>query len=227
MQYDREVEFDRSGVERLELGVVERHAGWRIHHQPPGPTLARAAADLGERSLDISGARENYTAEPLREGPAVIAHPAVIAAVHSHFELDVVARGPGAEPARGQGQIDIDPLEIHVGEPCRRISVDPRRGIAFAGHTGESGHVATGTLLGLRRAEPAVIAALAPCISHLSVASDRPIRLPDGEPLLLRLAEIAGKNLGIGTDMGVGIEDPVSVASHHSLRYFCCAASGR
>src|SRR5438552_6166819 len=77
MQYDREVEFGRRGVEGFEFGIVERHADRRIHHHPPGPTLMRAAADLAERSLDIAGTGEDHAAEPLWEGSAVIAHPAV------------------------------------------------------------------------------------------------------------------------------------------------------
>src|SRR5439155_1523054 len=173
--------------------MIERHAYRCIYPQASGPALARAAADLGERSLDIAGAGKDHAAEPLRRGPAVIAHPAVIGAVHRHFELDVLARGPSAEPARREGQINLDPLEIHVGEPRRRISVDPRRGITFAHHAGEPGHVAAGIVLRIRCAEPPEIVALAPCIGHLSVAPDRPVRLPGGEPLLLGLAQIAGK----------------------------------
>src|SRR5437667_2478515 len=63
VQYDREVEFGRRSIEGFEFGMIERHAYRCIYHQAPGPALARAAADLGERSLDIAGAGKDHAAE--------------------------------------------------------------------------------------------------------------------------------------------------------------------
>ena len=122
--------------------MVERHPDRGINHDPPGPGRVGPMAHFGKRAGDVAGAREDDAAEPAREGAAIIFHPTVIGAVHRHFEQHVVARGPGAEPARGQRQIDLDPFQIHVGDARGGVGIYERRRLALAGDPGKPGHIA-------------------------------------------------------------------------------------
>src|SRR5215472_12857790 len=99
VQDDREIERRRLGVEWLQGRVVEWQANRRINHHSPRPARFAPAPQLGKASLDIAPADKDYAPEPRRIGAAIILHPSVIGAVHRHFERDVVAGGPGAEPA--------------------------------------------------------------------------------------------------------------------------------
>ena len=207
--------------------MVERHPERRIDEDAPGPRLAPASPYLGERGRDVAGGGEDDAAEPLRKGAAIIRHPAVIGAVHRHFERHIVPRRPGAEPARGQSQIDFDPFIIHVGDARGRVGIDIGRGLALARDAGEPGHIAARALLLCRGAELPCVASLAFRVGDMAVAPGCAIALPADEPVLLRLTQIGIEDRGVGPDMGIGIEDPAALAFHHSLPYFSRAASGR
>ncbi len=92
-------------------------AACRTAHTPECPTpsalCSSAAFPQGcpatSRALD-----QHHAAEPIGIGCAIVVHPAVIRAIHAHFECDVVARRPGAEPAGRQHQVHVDAFEIHV-----------------------------------------------------------------------------------------------------------------
>ena len=239
VQDDGEVERRRLGPDRFEVGVVERHAGRRVDHDAPGPRGILRRAHLGERTRDIARSGEEDAAEAPRIGAAVIRHPAVIGAVHRHFEGDVITGAPGAEPTRRQSQVHIDAFEIHVGDPRRRVGIDPRRRVARALDPGKAGHVSGRSAIWLRIPKAAAVAPLTfgvgdtavavarLGVGHLAASALGAPALPVGEPLLFSAREIAFEDRRVGADMGVGIKDSGSALGHHSLRYFCAAACGR
>src|ERR1700720_4358387 len=71
VQHDGEVELGGCSVEWLQCWVVERHADWRVDHQPPGPVGAAPAADLNKGPIYVSGAGQDYAAEPVRVSAAI------------------------------------------------------------------------------------------------------------------------------------------------------------
>ena len=192
MQHDGEVELGGCSVEWLQCWVVERHADWRVDHQPPGPVGAAPAADLNKGAVYVSGAGQDYAAEPVRVSAAIFGHPAVIGTVHRHFESHVVARCPGAKPARGERQVYVDTLMIHVLDPLAGISIDERRWLTRPLHAGEARHVPARRLVGFGRPEAATIAALTLGIGLVSVAVSRLVCLPTTQPVPFSLAEITG-----------------------------------
>src|SRR5439155_21675874 len=96
---------------------------------------------------------------------------------------------------------------------------------ALASHSGEPGHVAGRAIVGGCRAELAAIAALALGIGHLPVAPGRTVCFPACEPVLFGLAQIAVEDCCVGADMGVAVEDPVSVAGHRHSPHRLCGRS--
>ena len=207
--------------------MVERRTDRRIDQKAPGPARLAPMQHLGERAFDIARRGEDDAAKPLRKGAAIIRHPAVIGAVHRHFERDIVARRPGAEPAGRQGQVGVDPLVIHVGDAGGRVGIDLRRGLALARDAGEAGHVAGRCRVRRGGAELAPVLALALGVGDAAAAAGGAIGRPARQPLLVGGAQIGFEDQGVGPDMGVGIEDPVAVARHQLLRYLSSAASDR
>jgi hypothetical protein len=125
------------------------------------------SANLGERTFYVLGAGQDHAAVSVRISAAVIGHPTVIGAVHRHFERHVVASGPGTEPARGQRQVCIDSLMIHILDAFAGIRVDQRRGLARPLHAGETRHIAAGCFVGFGPAETATISALPLGVGHM------------------------------------------------------------
>ena len=201
--------------------MVERHAGRRIGHHRPGPAGTRPMADLGEAAFDVAGGNQDDAAEPLGKGAAIIRHPAVVGAVHRRLEGDVVARGPGAEPARRQGQVHVDPFAIHVGDSLGGVVVDPRRRPRPVG-AGESGHIAGRRRLGGGIAEAALVAAPTlvigdPAGTRIDVSPFRPI----GQPRFLGRRQVSVENVHRRSDMRVGVENPEAVARHVRASWCC------
>ncbi len=170
--------------------MVEGHSGRRIGHHRPGPARSRPMADFGHASFDVAGRGQDDATEPAGKGAAIIRHPPVVGAVHRGFERDIVARRPGAEPARRQGQVHVDAFEIHVADPLGRVVVDARRGRRPV-RAGESSHIARGRGVGGSAAEPALISAPAPQIGRLAGSRMRVLPLlPPGQPRPFRRRQI-------------------------------------
>ena len=83
--------------------MIERHVFRCIDKDPPGPTRSAPTLDLLDRGPHIPGRAQDDPADPVRIGPAVVIHPAVVGGVHVGFEADVIRQRPGAEPAGRQG----------------------------------------------------------------------------------------------------------------------------
>ena len=116
----------------------------------------------------------------------------MIGAVHRHFERHVVAGCPGAEPARGQRQVHIDTLMIHVLDALAGVGIDQRRWLARPLHAGKPRHVPARRLVGFSRPEPATITPLTLGVGLMPGAVLRLVCLPATQPVLFSLAEIAG-----------------------------------
>src|SRR5207253_5474752 len=138
--------------------------------------------------------------EPSGIVSAVILHPAVILAIHRRLERDVVTSGPGAEPARRQRQIDVDPFVVEILDALRGIMIAALRRLALALGAGESRHVAA--LVRLRRssAELAQVAARALRIDRMALAA-RAIRRPRSELRFFAGGEVALEHIHVRPDV--------------------------
>ncbi len=213
VQDDGEVMLLRRRPDRLETGMVERHAVRRVGHHCPGPARLSPALYLFQPGLHVARADQDQATQAIGICAAVVLHPAVVGAIHRHLELHVVTRGPGAEPARRKREVDVDAFVIEILDALGWIVVALRRRLALAPRAGESRHVPALVGRGRGGAELAQVAALSLRVDAVSLAR-RLEGLPAGELRLLFAREVALEHIHVGSDMRVGIEDAESVSRH-------------
>src|SRR3954469_6579488 len=215
MQHYRKIVVLRRRPYRLEARVIDRHAVRRVGHHRPGPARFAPALDLLQARLHVARADDDDAAQALGIRAAVLVHPAVVRAIHRHLQRDVVASGPGAEPARGQRQIHVDTLEVEVLDALGRIVVAALGRLAAALGAGKARHVGALVGRGFSGAELSQVAALALGVDGVALA----LRLecfPTGQARFLVGREVALEHIHVGADVRVGIED-LETVSHEAI----------
>ena len=106
--------------------MIERHFRWSIDKDTPRPVRFSPFLNLLYAKGYIAARAQNNTANTLRIYAAIIFHPLVVGTDHSGFEFHIVMPDEGAEPTGWQGQIYINPLQIHVFDAFVRIVVHLR-----------------------------------------------------------------------------------------------------
>jgi hypothetical protein len=138
----------------------------------------------------------------------------VVGAIHPLLERDVVAGGPRAEPARGQHEVHVDALEIHVVDALGGLVVHARMRLARAVRAGEARHVLAAGVLRIGRAEAAAIVPLPLGIDRVAAVGRRLVLLPRRQLGFLRLGEVLLEDIEIGADVRVGVENLEAVLGH-------------
>src|SRR5439155_4862789 len=135
------------------------------------PRLRGASLDLREASGDVAAGDQDDAAQTIGIDRAVVRHPAMVGAVQRELLPDVLDGRPGAEPAGGQQQVDVDAFGVHIGDARRGSVVDPRVRIAALVRAAVGAHVRAGVRRpGRRLAQTPLVLALADVIRDLAGA---------------------------------------------------------
>ena len=216
VEHDREVVMLRRRPVRLQIGMVQGHAVRRVAEERQRPRLCRASLDLREASAHVAARDQDDAAQPFGIGRAVVRHPAMVGAIQRELLPGVLDGRPGAEPAGGQQQIDVDALGVHIGDARRGVVIDPRVRVAALVRAAVGAHVRAGVRRPCRRlAQTPLVLALADVIRDLAGARVHAAQIAKRlERRALGRGQIAFEYVHRRPDVGVGVEDPVSVSRH-------------
>ena len=137
----------------------------------------------------------------------------MVGAIHRALERHVLAGSPGAEPAGGERQIDVDPFIVEILDALGRVVIAARRRLAAFFRAGEAGHIGALVRLGGRGAELAQVAPLSLGVND-ALGVFRLEGLPRRELRFLLGREVALEHIHVRADVRVGIENAVAVSRH-------------